>query len=169
MIYQDNLHLFKKGTVNYPLSELPDGRHLMQVKAWDVYNNLGEGETEFVVTSSAKIALDHVLNYPNPFTTNTEFMFEHNMPGQDLDVLVQIYTVSGRLVKTIREEVNTSSNDGYRVRGINWDGLDDFGDRIGRGVYVYKVTVRASDLIATDSDSSVVTQSSEYQKCVILR
>jgi hypothetical protein len=49
----------------------------------------------FVVSESAKLALDHVLNYPNPFTTHTTFMFEHNRPYVPLDVQVQIYTVSG--------------------------------------------------------------------------
>jgi hypothetical protein len=59
-----------------------------------------------------------------------------------LEVQVQIYTVSGRLIKTIDEFVIT---DGYRSEPLYWDGLDDFGDRIGRGVYIYKLRVRSQD------------------------
>lgn len=167
--YEADVDNFRKGTVQYPLSSLPEGLHNIKVKAWDVYNNMGEGETDFVVASNAEMALDHVLNYPNPFTTNTEFMFEHNLPYQDLDVLVQIYTVSGKLVKSIQQNIPALENDGYRIRGIQWDGLDEFGDNIGRGVYVYKVTVRAAGLPVADDETPNIQQESEYQKLVILR
>ncbi|MCH2044502.1 MAG: type IX secretion system sortase PorU [Saprospiraceae bacterium] len=151
---------YTRGTVGYPLKSLPDGRHTIRVKAWDVYNNLGEGETEFIVASSSDLALQHVLNYPNPFTTQTNFQFEHNLPGQTLDVQVRIFSVSGNIIKTINETIQT---DGYRVTDIAWDGLDEFGDRIARGVYIYKITVRADGL------TGETAQESEYQKLVILR
>lgn len=167
--YEANMDDFTAGKVNYPLKDLPEGPHTAHVKAWDVYNNMGEGMTEFVVASNAEMALDHVLNYPNPFTTHTEFMFEHNLPYQELDVLVQIYTVSGKLIKTIKHNVSAAENNGYRITGIDWDGLDEYGDRIGRGAYIYKVTVRATGPAVADSESPAVKQSSEYQKLVILR
>ena len=155
--YEADLDSYQSGTVRYPLYDLPAGRHAVNVKAWDVYNNSGDGYTEFVVAESAELALDHVLNYPNPFTTYTEFWFEHNRPGDLLDVKVEIFTVSGKLVKTIMTQMAT---DGYRVDGIGWDGLDNFGDPIGKGVYVYKLTVQAA------SDRSRV---SAFEKLVILR
>ncbi len=155
--YEADLDSYQSGKVNYPLYELPAGRHTVRVEAWDVYNNSGEGYTEFVVAESADLALEHVLNYPNPFTTNTEFWFEHNRPGDILDIKIEIFSVSGRLIKTILTQTSTN---GYRVSGINWDGLDNFGDPIGRGVYVYKVSVRAL------SDNSRV---SAFEKLVILR
>ena len=65
------------------------------------------------------LILDHVLNYPNPFTTYTQFFFEHNQPSSDLDILVQIFTISGKLVKTIDYQSPAS---GYRVGPIEWDG-----------------------------------------------
>jgi hypothetical protein len=155
--YEADLDSYQSGTVRYPLYDLPAGRHAVSVSAWDVYNNSGDGYTEFVVAESADLALDHVLNYPNPFTTQTEFWFEHNRPGDVLDVKVEIFSVSGKLVKTIQTQASTG---GYRVDGITWDGLDNFGDPIGRGVYVYKVSVKAL------SDNS---RASEFEKLVILR
>lgn len=140
--YSAELDNFTKGEIRFPLSKLPEGRRNIRVKAWDVYNNSSEGYTEFIVATSAELALGRVLNYPNPFTTNTRFQFEHNKPGQPLFVQVKIFTVSGKLVKTIQKDIVSES---YRVDNISWDGLDDFGDRIGRGVYVYKVDVRAED------------------------
>jgi hypothetical protein len=154
--YEAALDDFTRGEVRYPLSDLEPGNHQVEVTAWDVYNNSGKGYTEFVVAASSELALEHVLNYPNPFTTQTEFWFEHNKPGQQLDVKVEIYTVSGRLVKTIRDQVIP---EGFRVTGIEWNGLDDFGDEIGKGVYIYKVSVFAQDN----------TAASEFEKLVILR
>ncbi|PSR03137.1 MAG: oxidoreductase [Bacteroidetes bacterium SW_11_45_7] len=154
--YESALDNYKKGEVEYPLSDLEDGRHNIKVKAWDVHNNSGEGYTEFVVASSQKMALDHVLNYPNPFTTSTSFQFEHNKPGQKLFVQVQIFTVTGKLVKTIEQHI---VSDGYRVDDVNWNGLDHFGDKIGKGVYIYQLHVRAED----------GTSGKEFQKLVILR
>lgn len=159
--YESALNNFREGTAKYPLSDLEEGRHTVSVKAWDISNNAGTGSTEFVVSSSANIALKHVLNYPNPFTTNTEFQFEHNVPNQPVSVQVQIFTVSGKLVKTIQEEIIA---DGYRVTGINWDGLDDYGNNIGRGVYVYKVS-----LSVLASDGAVTASESQFEKLVILK
>lgn len=158
--YVSAINDFRRGELRYPLFSLPEGRHRVTVKAWDTYNNSGEGSTEFIVAPSASMALAHVLNYPNPFSTHTEFQFEHNYPNQPLDVMVQVFTVSGRLVKTINQTV---TSDGTRVTGLAWDGQDDFGDKIGRGVYVYRITVRAQN------GAGEAVQNSAYEKLVILR
>jgi hypothetical protein len=161
--YESTKDSFTHGTVVYPLKDLEPGIHTIKVKAWDTYNNPGEGSTEFLVAESADMALAHVLNYPNPFTTNTNFQFEHNSPYQALEVQVQIYTVSGKLVKTINHDISAEANTGYRIDNINWDGLDDYGDRIGKGVYVYKIFVQ------TENTTDKTKQSSEFQKLVILK
>ncbi|MBS1686756.1 MAG: type IX secretion system sortase PorU [Bacteroidetes bacterium] len=154
--YQTALNNFRRGSVSYPFSSLSDGPHTLKVKAWDILNNSAEDNTEFIVEASAKLALKHVYNYPNPFTTHTEFMFEHNRPGQELKIQVQIYSVSGHIVKTIQEDVVAS---GYRVDDLHWDGLDDYGDKIGKGVYIYKIHVK-------DQQGNTADQ---FQKLVVLR
>ena len=73
-----------------------------------------------------------------------------------LDVQVQIFTITGKVVKTINQSV---ANRRFFVREINWDGKDDFGDKIGKGVYVYKLTV---------SSTIMVKKSEKYEKLVIL-
>ncbi len=154
--YQADLNSFQSGTVRYPFSKLSEGRHTLTLRAWDVYNNSNTANTDFVVSSSSTLALQHVLNYPNPFTTYTKFMFEHNKPCETLDVSIQVFTVSGRLVKTLETLVKC---EGFRSEQINWDGLDDFGDRIGRGVYVYRLKVTAPD----------GTWADKYEKLVVLK
>lgn len=133
---------FNQGTVRYQLSNLEVGSHKLKVRAWDILNNVSEKELEFVVASDEKFELEHVLNYPNPFTTKTAFYFEHNHPGESMDVLVQIFTISGHIVKTIS---TSQFMTGTRSEPIYWDGRDDFGDKLGRGTYIYRLKVRLSD------------------------
>ncbi len=154
--YEAETDNFKAGSLNYQLSKLSNGTHSLKLKAWDVFNNSSEAYIDFVVSESANLALDHIFNYPNPFTTNTDFYFDHNMPSANLHVMINIFTVSGKIVKTLEADMNTT---GYRSNPINWNGLDDYGDKIGKGVYVYKITVK------TDTGEEI----SEFEKLVILR
>lgn len=155
--YEADLNSYKQGSLRYQLFDLEPGTYKIDLRAFDIYNNPSEASTEFVVAESADLALDRVLNYPNPFTTYTEFQFEHNRANQPLQVQVQVFTVSGRLVKTINQEIQSIGN---RVTGISWNGLDDYGDKIGKGVYVYRIKVKS----LTDNSSA-----DEYEKLVILR
>jgi flagellar hook assembly protein FlgD len=133
------------------------GAHTLKIKAWDTYNNSSETTLNFVVVSAAILNLENVLNYPNPFVNYTEFWFNHNKPNEPLEVQVQIFTVAGKLVKTINQNVQTT---GTLSRNITWNGLDDFGHKIGKGVYVYKLRVLATS-------SNLVSE--KYEKLVILQ
>jgi len=140
--YEADIDQYQSGQVKYPLSNLSSGNHTLKLKAWDVHNNSSETKLEFVVANNAGIILDHVLNYPNPFTTSTDFYFEHNQPGVLLLVKLQVFTISGKVVKSFEEVMQTV---GTRSNPIRWNGLDDFGDKIGRGAYIYKLSVTTSD------------------------
>jgi hypothetical protein len=148
---------YTKGFVRFPFRDLTPGLHTVLFKAWDVYNNLVTAEIQFnAICSDEGLRIEKVLNYPNPFVSYTEFWFNHNMPFEPLDVQVQILTISGKLVKTINQQVVT---EGFLCREITWDGRDDFGDRIGKGVYVYKLTVKS---VTTGKSAE------KYEKLVIL-
>lgn len=138
--YQAGKDTYQKGKVEYQFTGLEKGLHTLELEAWDVNNNASTSTLEFRVSESAELQLDHVLNYPNPFTEQTHFYFEHNRPNESLDIFIQIFTVSGELVKSIHQE---SFSPGYRVGPIPWDGRDDFGDKIGKGVYLYRLKVRS--------------------------
>jgi len=140
--YESETDNFKKGSLRYQLSKLSVGNHSLSVKAWDVYNNSSEEYIEFVVAESANLALKHVFNYPNPFSTNTDFYFDHNLPNVNLNITISIFTISGKLVKTLQTNMVTT---GYRSNPINWNGLDDYGDQLAKGVYIYKVAVKSDN------------------------
>jgi hypothetical protein len=136
--YSADLNTYQKGKIRYPFNQLADGDHRLSVKVWDVQNNSSISYTDFVVAEQAELALKHILNYPNPFTTKTKFFIEHNQCCVTLKAVIQIYTISGKLVKSINQTIN---NEGFRFDGIEWDGKDDFGDKLARGVYIYRVMV----------------------------
>lgn len=140
--YSGKLDSYQAGQIQYTLTGLTVGKHTLEVKIWDVNNNSSVGSIDFTVVADEEVKLDHVLNYPNPFTTSTKFYFEHNQSCSSLDTQIQIYTVSGRLVKTINTAVPTA---GFRTEGIEWDGKDDFGDQLAKGVYVYRLSVELPD------------------------
>ncbi len=140
--YQAEVDDYTKGKTHYKFRDLEDGLHTLTLKAWDVYNNSSTAEIQFIVAGSGKLEITRVLNYPNPFVNYTEFWFNHNRPDETLDVQVQVFTVTGKVVWTKNETVQPTGS--YLYREITWDGRDDFGDRIGKGVYVYKITVRSA-------------------------
>jgi len=139
--YETEPNNFRKGIIKFPFSNLEKGIHTLNLKAWDAYNNLVTGEIQFVVTGNETLEIDRVLNYPNPFVDYTEFWFQHNRPTEPLQVQVQILTVTGKIVKTINQLITT---DGFLSRDLIWDGKDDFGDKIGKGVYIYKLKVKST-------------------------
>ncbi len=139
--YEAELDQYGQGIVRFQLPGLEPGIHTLRIKAWDVLNNSSEYILDFTVMNDEELVIDHVLNYPNPFTTNTQFWFEHNKPGQNLFVQIHIFSLSGKVVKKIEKTINTTGN---RSTDVSWDGRDDFGDKIARGVYIYRMKVFCS-------------------------
>ena len=154
--YQTKLNDFTKGTLRFPFRNLAVGLHTISFKAWDVYNNPVTAEIQFIVVGNETLTLTHVLNYPNPFVNYTEFWFTHNRPYEPLEVQVQVYTVTGKVVWSHNQIINT---DGFLSKEITWDGKDDFGNKIGKGVYIYKLTVKSS---------MTNTKTVKFEKLVIL-
>jgi hypothetical protein len=154
--YQSLPDTYQKGYVSFPMQGLTDGHHTITVKAWDVNDNVGEGTVDFIVIDSSVVDISSLMNYPNPFTNTTNFVFEHNHPDEQMDVQISIFNVGGALMKTI----NTSfTPTGSRTNELSWDGTGDNGARLPSGVYVYRLN------ISTEKGF----RSSAYQKLVIVR
>ena len=159
--YQANINTYEYGTVKYQLPTLTPGPHSLKVRAWDNVNNSNSRTLGFTVAATAgtspaigannggsgnpgdmsPLVIDKVVNFPNPFTSQTTFSFEHNFPGQNIDVNLSIYTQNGKLVKQINKTLNTN---GTRNVQITWDGTDAAGSKIARNVYIYKIQISAA-------------------------
>ncbi len=145
--YIANLDDYTQGKVSYPFKDLEPGLHTLTFKAWDVYNNSSTAEIQFnVFDKDEGLVINNVLNYPNPFVSYTEFWFNHNSEDA-LDISVQIFTISGKLVRTLNGQTSGGSKTVSSLsKDIVWDGRDDFGDKIGKGVYIYKLKVKSERL-----------------------
>ena len=147
---------YKSGKLTYPFYDLEKGHHTLHLKVWDVFNNSAEQTIDFYVTNVEDFSLSELLNYPNPFKDNTAFYFQHNRAGEFLEVELQIFDLSGRMVASINENIY---DNGYRVGPINWNGTTNSGEKLGAGIYVYRFNVKAED----------DTLESKAEKLIILR
>lgn len=147
-----------EGTVLYELENLEPGFHSLKVKAWDILNNSSEATTEFIVAESIDGFIRNVINYPNPFMESTEFSFEHDLVGSNISIEIDIYTVSGRLVKSIQSEVFSSSGS---IDNIPWDGIGDSTEILHEGLYFYKIKIYSEELNQR--------RESDFGKLVILK
>jgi len=133
---------YTKGKVIYNYTELSRGTHKLTLKAWDNFNNSSVNSVYFVVETGNKFILNNLLNYPNPFFGSTTITAEHNKPDTNLDILITIYNLVGKMIKIIK---TSSPSSGYNLPPVTWDGNDDGGHRVARGIYPYVVTVTTSD------------------------
>lgn len=139
--YSATLDTYKEGWVSYPLSSLEPGLHSIKFRVYDTYNNVAEKEIEFVVSGE----LLNVSAYPNPFLGNTSdgvtFTFEHNKEGDELDVLLEILNLQGRVISESRFRFEDSSSG---INTIKWDGKDTHGNMLENGIYIYKLRIRST-------------------------
>jgi flagellar hook assembly protein FlgD len=82
------------------------------------------------------------MNYPNPFSTRTHFVF--TLTGNELPdyMKIQIMTITGRIVREITMDELGDIRIGKNITEYAWDGTDQFGDQLANGVYLYRVIVR---------------------------
>ncbi len=130
---------FTSGSIEFPLGNLEEGLHTLELKAWDMYNNSSTKAIEFHVSNKLPVKMEQVFNYPNPFSDETWFTFRHNQFGDDLSVEIEIFNFNGQLVRTIGPQKVFSN--GYLVEPIRWDGTGTGGEKLRPGWYVYKLKV----------------------------
>ena len=147
--YSSKLDTFQEGELRYQLNDLSVGMHTLQVRASDIHGNTSIQRIDFNVSEQQDFKITEVLNYPNPFTTQTGFWFTHNSSITDvLEVRIQILTVSGKIITT--KNVNLVGKSTYNG-DIGWNAKDDFGNSLAKGVYLYKIQVHSTDLNTTVS------------------
>lgn len=140
---------YQKGNVSYPFRNLALGQHQLTFKVWDINNNSTTETLNFEVKDEADqhLVINRPLNWPNPFTNKTYVQFEHNC-DDILDVNVQIYTITGKLVRTLTNVVVAEPFlQGFRTprQAIEWDGKDDFGDTVAKGTYIFKIFAKSQN------------------------
>jgi hypothetical protein len=121
-----------------------DGKYKLMVRARDASNNSsgkGSGDFDYVISFEVVNAqtITEVLNYPNPFSTSTRFVF--TLTGAEVPdfMKIQIFTIDGRIVREIFMHELGPIRIGKNITEYAWDGTDEFGDKLASGVYLYRV------------------------------
>lgn len=135
-----------------------DGKYSLIVQASDRSKN-ASGAIDYNIQFEIinKQTVTEVLNYPNPFSTSTRFVF--TLTGSEIpDIFtIQIMTITGKVVKEITKNELGNLHIGRNITEYTWDGKDEFGDKLANGVYLYRVITRhngqAVDKNPTDADS----------------
>lgn len=137
--YEATLDKPKSGTINFPLRGLPEATHRLVIKAWDLANNASTASLSFKVVEDAA-QLRNVLAFPNPFSAETSFSFEHDWTGQDLEIGVDIIDATGRV---LHSQQFTEYQAASPVLNLRWDGKSNSGEKIARGLYFYRIFARS--------------------------
>ncbi|PIQ47230.1 MAG: hypothetical protein COW03_16210 [Cytophagales bacterium CG12_big_fil_rev_8_21_14_0_65_40_12] len=130
---------FRKGEVNFPMRGLPLGTNTLDIKAWDNFNNVATSSIQFEVTSENSTLISEINSYPNPLINNTTFSVSHNSAGEALEIIIEIINSKGEKVISLVSEIENSTNN----QTIAWDGTDQYGSKLGKGIYIYSVFLRA--------------------------
>ncbi|NCC72812.1 MAG: type IX secretion system sortase PorU [Sphingobacteriia bacterium] len=154
--YEADFSGYQNGTVRFQFSNLPDGFHEIKFKIWDVFNNSGDAVIRFKVINQNNILVSDLLNYPNPMTGETFFVFNHNKAEADLDVRVEIFDLSGRKVTELQQNY---VNPAFRSVPLRWDGTTADGRLLDSGLYIYRLLIRDEEgRTASDVSKLIITR-----------
>lgn len=135
--FQFDFGSYTTGTTYYSIPELSPGRHTLTFRAWDILNNPSTATLDFEVVRALKPTLFSIDCTHNPARTNTTFIISHDRTGSPIDVELDIYDLSGRLLWRHTEH-GVSTTASYT---IDWDLTTDGGQQLQTGVYLYRVQI----------------------------
>ena len=145
---------YRSGAVGYSLPALAEGEHKLSFRAWDVLNNSSVAELKFRVVLGLQPNCFSVECTRNPATTTTSFIINHDRTGSQMDVTLEIFDASGRMLWA-KTETGVSTDNTYT---LDWDLTTSNGGRLQTGVYLYRV------LISCDGSK----KASQSQKLIVL-
>lgn len=128
---------YTSGTTYYQIPELSAGKHTLKFRAWDILNNSSTVSLDFNVVRGLTPKLFNVGVTKNPASTSTTFIINHDRVGTTMDVDIDVFDASGRLLWT-RHESGVSTNGAYTS---TWNLCTDSGQQLQTGVYLYRVRV----------------------------
>lgn len=121
----------------------------------------------------SKPMISNLLNYPNPFSTATAFVF--TITGSEIpqNIRIQVLTVTGKIVREITMNELGPLHIGRNITEFKWDGRDQYGDKLGNGVYLYRVITslngRPMDKYKADGDNTDKYFNNGYGKMYLMR
>jgi hypothetical protein len=151
-----------------------DGEYEMIVTGKDKSNNAA-GAVEYHVLFEVinKPMISNMLNYPNPFTTSTAFVFTITGSEVPQNIKIEIMTVTGRIVREITKNELGPIHIGRNITEFKWDGTDQYGSKLANGVYLYRVVTNLNghslDKYTSDADKTDKYFNRGYGKMYLMR
>lgn len=130
---------YKRGKIIFPLEDISLGKHRIQIKVSDNYNNISTKEVVFIIDDNYKENITELMNYPNPFNETTTFKFNNGYEGEPLEMSLNIYDLRGKIVYSIEKDYEVSPP---VIDNLSWNGKDLNGYTLSQGIYIYKLHVR---------------------------
>ncbi len=134
-LFSADIGVHTSGSLTYPFIISEKGEHTVSLRAWDNVNNPSVATLRFVVETSGVFRLTDLLCFPNPVTETATFTAGHNRPDTEIDVTITILNTGGSTVRIIREQFYST---GYSLPDIPWDGCNENGSRLARGMYLWR-------------------------------
>ncbi len=150
-----------KCKIEFPAEFNQDGVYELIVQAKDKSNN-SSGDLDYHITFEVinRSTITNVLNYPNPFSTSTQFVFVLTGSEIPTDFRIQIMTISGKVVKEIGLDEIGPIHIGRNITQYTWNGKDEYGDQLANGIYLYRVITR----MGTEFIENRATNADKYFK-----
>ncbi|MCO5248488.1 MAG: C25 family cysteine peptidase [Chitinophagales bacterium] len=140
---ENNLTQSNEAKLFYRPSFVEDGIYELRVQGADRSNNdAGKNEYRIQFKIDTRPAISNIINYPNPFSTSTQFIFTVTGTEVPTDLKIQIMTITGKVVKEITAAELGDIHIGVNRTNYKWDGRDTYGGKLANGLYLYRVTAR---------------------------
>lgn len=136
-------------------------------------NKAGPIQYRIGFTVITKPMISNLLNYPNPFSTSTAFVFTVTGSNIPSNIKIQILTVTGKIVREITKAELGPIHIGRNITEFKWDGTDQYGGKLGNGVYLYRVVTtlngRSMDKYKAEGDNTDQYFTNGYGKMYLMR
>ena len=139
--YMTEIGAYTKGSISYVLPELSEGKHTLMLRAWDMMNNSSIETIEFEVVKGLTPNILHVQALPDILQGNTTFVLTHDRPENEMQVTIEVFDFSGRILWKHSEEVVTAENS----YSYTWNLCSSSGQPLAEGVYLYRVVVSSPE------------------------
>jgi hypothetical protein len=161
-------------TINFKPFFLEDGSYELIVSGKDGSQNTA-GNIDYKIGFQVinKPMVSNMLNYPNPFTTSTAFVFTVTGSEVPQNVRIQILTITGKVVREITKEELGPLHIGRNITEFKWNGTDQFGQKLANGVYLYRVVTnlngKSLDKYKSENDDTDKYFNKGYGKMYLMR
>ena len=139
--FQYDFGSYTSGKLGYSIPTLDYGKHHLLFRAWDVLNNSSTAELDFNVVKGVEPLFSDMDCTPNPATTKTTFRIIHDRANSAMDVIIDVYDISGRHLWSHQESGTYSGN----MLTVDWDLTTNGGSLLNTGVYLYRVRLSSDD------------------------